>query len=644
MISERARFFDPGDLAFGWGLNRVETLPVIELGQLEINDAIEYYEIKQYFDNGTRLRGWTEEQYETYKAKSEALYKMTLQYFDGITNKRIIEDYSSVEQGYQHSFWALFEKCKLYKRIDEATFNSLLQMKNTSPTLPFGFRGIVNRYDTVLKKYLIEKEEHIVIIFLSYENSQSRGKKNAVYLPKSLTTMDILTCFEKYINGKSPNINRLKAVEQMKNTERFQVTPELRLLARRRYDKEVKKLFESGASAQCGYRVFISPDINELKIVSKTDNGLQYAYGEKWLKETLDYPSILNNFIYVFEYVDIFQFRCNLVHKKSESNLLIQRVMPNQRHIYPDDPGFKLKNRMAAVQMDMYYEFLNQNNIELEKVFLWFFTEYLNDEFGCPKMRLSFPTNNESFGAKCDVICNTMESAIKQFSLFVKHGEIDYELLQISSGSERFEDILCLNKNMYLYGEGSKFETLIYLMFSDQCMLTYVKRDETENKWYESFMDLIAREEIHFSDYNTPQQDLLQVLIENQVISIDEDGVIRIKEWKKAAVLKDLWLNDTINRLHYPKDWQELFEKMVHEGLLKYKNGLLSIPEADYFDYMLNNAKYTNGLQLRNKQSHGIQQSVLDEDVHRWNYMSLLQVFMILIIKINDDFVLSCQE
>ena len=641
MISERTRYFEPDDLAFGWGINRVETLPILELDQLGINDAIEYYEIKQYFDSGTRSRGWTEEQCETYKAKSETLYKMTLQYFGGISNERIIEDYSSIEQGYQYSFWALFEKCKLYKIIDDKTFNSLLQMESTSPIVPFEFGKIVNRYDKVLKDFLLEKEEHIEIIFSSYENSQFRGKRNRVYLPESLSTEEILTCFEKYINGDTPNINRLKAIEQMKNKDRFQVTNELRLMAKRRYDKEVNKLSKNGLSIHYGYGVSISPEINEDKKVSKSGAEYKFIYGEKWLKDTLDYPSILNNFIYVFEYVDFFQFRCALVHKRSESDILIQIIMPNQKHLYPDDSSFKTKNQIAAMQMGMYYEFLKQNNIELEKVFLWFFTEYLHDEFGCSKMRLSFPTSNESFGAKCDVICNTIESAIKQFSLFVKHGDIDFDLLRISSGTDRFEDIPSLNENKYVYGEGSKFETLVHLLFSNQCMLTYVKRNEAEHKWYESFTDLITKEEIHFSDFNTPQQDLLQVLIENQVISIDENGIIRIVDWRKIGILKDLWLNDTINRFYYPEDWQELFERMVQDGLLKYKTGLLSNPEADYFDYMLNNAKFTNGLQLRNKQAHGIQQSLLEEEEHRLNYMYLLQVFMVLIIKMNDDFMIA---
>ena len=39
-----------------------------------------------------------------------------------------------------------------------------------------------------------------------------------------------------------------------------------------------------------------------------------------WIKENKDYPTILNNFIYLFEFVDS-QCRINFVNKESESGI-----------------------------------------------------------------------------------------------------------------------------------------------------------------------------------------------------------------------------------------------------------------------------------------------------------------------------------
>lgn len=66
--------------------------------------------------------------------------------------------------------------------------------------------------------------------------------------------------------------------------------------------------------------------------------------------------------------------------------------------------------------------------------------------------------------------------------------------------------------------------------------------------------------------------------------------------------------------------------------------------EADYFNFILNNAEFVNGLRLRNKYSHGNEQAITDEGKHRDNYYYFLRVFTILAIKINDDFNLREQQ
>ena len=54
--------------------------------------------------------------------------------------------------------------------------------------------------------------------------------------------------------------------------------------------------------------------------------------------------------------------------------------------------------------------------------------------------------------------------------------------------------------------------------------------------------------------------------------------------------------------------------------------------------YYLNKSEFNNGLDLRNKYIHGTQPSSDDaEEKHRYNYMIFLKLFILLIIKINDD-------
>ena len=75
---------------------------------------------------------------------------------------------------------------------------------------------------------------------------------------------------------------------------------------------------------------------------------------------------------------------------------------------------------------------------------------------------------------------------------------------------------------------------------------------------------------------------------------------------------------------------------MVEKGWLKPRDYLLTEEEAAYFDYCLN-ARFSNGLNLRNRYSHATQGS---EEEHYKVYLIVLRLLISLVIKINDDFCL----
>jgi hypothetical protein len=66
---------------------------------------------------------------------------------------------------------------------------------------------------------------------------------------------------------------------------------------------------------------------------------------------------------------------------------------------------------------------------------------------------------------------------LKQYKLFVEEGEIDFELLQISSAPCTIKDIPSLVQNKYIYLNEGNDETTecLNLFFSDQTVLAYVE-------------------------------------------------------------------------------------------------------------------------------------------------------------------------
>ena len=136
-------------------------------------------------------------------------------------------------------------------------------------------------------------------------------------------------------------------------------------------------------------------------------------------------------------------------------------------------------------------------------------------------------------------------------------------------------------------------------------------------------------------DFEQYQQRDLDWLIARGSVHVADDGRLQIKK-ARAVVLKDLFANEAICPAYYPPLLKTQVDKMASEGDIKYGNTLFSKPEQDYLNYILNKAEFSNGLDLRNRYSHDT--CSLDEKTQSQDYLELLKVMMLIIIKINEEF------
>lgn len=430
----------------------------------------------------------------------------------------------------------------------------------------------------------------------------------------------------------------------MRCTKQFPITDEIRLKAKRRYEAELENLSKTRISISHGIKLSFNSEQDEVKIDTYNNQEFAISYSTKWLLETLDYPSILNNFIYVFEFVDFPQMRCEHVNRISQSGVLERVLASKSSRVYPHNFAFNFKQRIALMQMHAYYDFLAKQNVQLENVIKWFFTEQIQSEFGCAEIRLSMPTSSSSYAEKCTSIITAFESVLKQYSIYVKNGNIDFELVGMSTTPVIFENIKSMVADKYVYGVGEDYKRLSFWLFSDQCMLSYIERIQKEGRHYDCFIDLLLKEAIYLSDYQEGDRGAFENMASYDLISIDNDGRILLKDKVKLFILRDLFYNNVISQRHYPSDAKNAILDFIEKGIVETKSTLFSQPEIDYFNYLLNRAEYSNGLEIRNRYIHGIQQVNDNEDEHRHNYFTLLRLFVLLAIKINDDFCLREEE
>ena len=172
------------------------------------------------------------------------------------------------------------------------------------------------------------------------------------------------------------------------------------------------------------------------------------------------------------------------------------------------------------------------------------------------------------------------------------------------------------------------------MLFSDQSGLGYSKKTE---KSYENYFELACKEKLKLSDY--PDYCVPQIgwLVERGYLSIDEKGDIIFSNKLLIIILKDLYFNEVISYWKYSDSGRKIIDKLEKKKVIEFESSLFSRPEQDYINYFLNKSQFNNGLDLRNKYSH-TQLNYDDEKVHKQNYMIFLRVFILAIIKINDDF------
>lgn len=635
-MGDRVKYYPPTDLLFGHNLSKIEEMQIPAFEEIDINDAIEFFQIKRYFDTKIRSKNWSDEAYEEYRAKSESLSSLTKRFFNQINDDNIIDHYSAIEMEYHSDFWMIFDNCKLFNKIGSDTFETLINGDKISPKDLFLHKNIVHKYGNVLKKYLVQNEYCITVLLHVYEQDYTDSEK--LFLPTELTGEDICNCLESYIDGEQPNTNYLRTIIDMRCTNRFPITDEIRLKAKRRYEKELESLSKTGVSISHGIQISFNPDQEKEKVCTHNDCEISISYSTRWLLETLDYPSILNNFIYLFEFVDAHQMRCSHVNRISQSGVFERVFASKSSRVYPRNFAFDFLNRIAAMQMHLYYDFLKKQNIRLEDVIKWFFTEQIQSEFGCAKMRLSMPSPASTYAEKCSSIITAFESVLKQYSLYVKNGEIDFELVGMSTTPVIFANIKSLVADKYLYGVGDNYKRLSFWLFSDQCMFSFVERIRNEGRNYDCFIDLLLKEPIYLSDYRDEDRWVFENMANYDLIAISNDGKITLKNLTKLAIMRDLFQHDVISKLHYPPDAKDAILDFIEKGIIVAKSTLFSQPEIDYLNYLLNRAEYNNGLEIRNRYIHGIQQVNTNEDEHRQNYFILLRLFVLLAIKVNDDF------
>ncbi len=621
------KFYSKADISIGWELEKAE--PILASFDAskdndDVNTILELFNIQELLDTGVVFSSWTEEVHNNYRKTCKKFNPILGRFFGNIDDSSFFHIQKSVSIGYLDDFWTLFVKYKVYKRVSPEVMRNYLEQPDTTLYKLLEHKELIEYYNNEFADVLRHSDQtaHILVMqFFEKDNGR-------YHLPKSLLPSEFESIFLQYIHGDDTNANVLQLISKAQSTSDCPISNKLRLEAKRAYEKFWTK-HSSVKKAEYG----IGVSFQEQDSLKQCNNqGLNYhiSYDVKWLNETLDYPSILNNFRYVFEMFDFFG-RSTLVAVKSQISAIENELAINGIRYYKRGNQFNVKDMLSKAQMHLYNDFLAAHGIYLEEVFKWFFEEYLPNEFNVVGFSMNITTSSSTYVEKCRNLAAEMDGVLKQYRMFVRDGSIDRELFEMSSEHMVLEGIPSLNDRKYAYVASEELVKEMAALFSDQSVFGYTEKTEEKHS---TLYQLLKNEEMYKSDFLPYQFASIEWLVQRGSVQIEESRIVQLTI-PRVKILKDLYDHDVLC-INADKSWTPHIEVMINSGELKSESTLFSQPETDYLNYELNKSQFSDGLDLRNKYAHSTYPANGNEQ--RNDYIQLLKLMVLVITKMNDEF------
>ena len=629
---ERIKYYSSNDFSFSEEFNRALSLiKNIKEKECNINDILEFYNILKFLNNDI-VKSHGNEIDENWQDSKKIMQQLINKFCLKINKDNIMTILDEVELNYLDDFFEVFSKYKIYTRIDDDVFTKIINRRATDINSILEVKDLVKCYDQVIRKTLIEKKNSAELLLSEYEIRNNANYKHK-FFPKSLTNEDKEQIIINYINEEKSNLNYLRIVADIKSTSELSVSDSTKLLAKHKASAIEDEIFGRDSGLKMTTTVRFVEKLGQPVKYKCNGCNWDFAYDLSWIKENInDYSTLLNNFIYLFQYVDN-QMRWTMVNKRKDMSIFESELFMHSKHDYLLSAAFGKLDSLSDLQMALYYTQLQKLEVRLEDVISWFFTTYLQEEFKINNFYINMPSSSSNYLEKCRTILPEIDYCLKQFNCYVNKGFIDQELLQISSNHTFFKDIKSLLPNKYVYSSGKKCDELLFYFFSDQSMLKHSKKC---NKSYSSFYDLIMHENLKKQDFYRIDQKTLECLLEEKYLTLDENEFIRFRNITQIKISRDLNNNEVVCYWKLSKIQRNEVNNLVENGILEFEESLFSRIECSYLNYCLNKSEFNNSLDLRNMYSHGTQPSG-DEKIHYANYIKFLKIFILIIIKINDE-------
>ncbi len=599
-----------------------------------VNDIVELHNASLFVEHGVFPASMVQAERDRLLSLVPGVRRAEGVFFNQLTESTFAAAISGVDYSYRSDVLDLLAKFKVFDRCSATVVLDALKADRFHNGDVLSCRALVRVYDEDVRLLMLASVDTAELILSKHLLSDSR---TGIYLPTSLTPADCRALLDAYVDDENTNPNYVQLIATTHVNPDLGIDAKLKLKARRARDKFTTSFFATNQGMKTGVEISISDTQAEDVTTSLEGMVAKFSYSRAWLTDNLDYPTILNNFIYVFKWTT-WRVLLSLPSYASELGVM-ERIIMSGKDEYVTGAAFRMKDQSSLLQMHMYREFLLSEGIDIEAVVAWFFIDYLKDEFGADHLRFRPSSKSATYLEKCRHLFSEMESVLKQFRLFAENGELDLDLLSMTSDQLVYKQIPSTVPGKYVYvTDHNDIRSIQHLLFSDQSHLSYIDEELNAN----SLAELLLSNRVSYDRFADHQKLGIDLLLTHGVLAND-DSHIKLASAVQFLALRELWDNDAGNYWHHSPDGRAAIDAMVADGWLERRSTLLTTSEADYINYFLNQSGPTGGPDLRNRYLHGSQADGDDNAVHLHTYLIALRLLIALVIKLNDDLCLRTQ-
>lgn len=629
--SDRVVFFSKEDLAWTNMLENAEGLlnNLPDFSALDLNSLLEFYHIKQYFDNGIFLLRWSSEQKATYLTIVKTAFNEIKEYFlklDAISFRKEVQALNFINGS---NFWHLFAYFETFKRIDREIFFEVLTSFPIHIRNILKYKQVVGYYNSEIREFLLTYPESAELLLSHYEE-QHTGAKSDYTFPKSLSDADIHLIITAYLDSKDPNPNY---IELARNSKYLKLTPKILLKAKRIASDVRDKLFTKENSTVFLVEGGLDMEQADPVIYDSTGTTTKVIYGGLFFDTLTDDTELFSVFSNLFLYTNE-EEQIELLNKDSEVDSF-EKIFMRSKNEYYTGWTYSRKNMLSLIQLELFNVYLAKKGRSIEELIDSYVQKLFLDTFHIINLVFSLPDSNATPSDKIRLLAPELEYLLKQYKNFVLDGEIDHELLQIDSSPVYFGDVPSLVTNKYVIANHVSIAKLQHYFFEPHGMLSELGKKASPKTLFQ----LLVTEKINKSNLKDYQQRYIEHLVKEGFLVIDETNVIEITDPMLVYIAGRLRENGSMCYWRYPLSIRMKIDLLIQDGILKSSSKLFTTEETSYINYFLNKKEFTNGQDLRNKYLHGSNNRTLE--VQKADYRYFLRIVVLILLKIKDDMELA---